>query len=438
MGDERRPSVAASQRTFRLLTLADLVITAAVVIAFELPSATAAAFVAATALALLAGRAHPPSLGRAPADVALSAAGRTTVALLVALTVAAVDGAFGASVLAALSIVATVGIARYLSAHLTRPHPALKARVAIVGTGPLGLELAAYLAEHRETGIEPVGFIDRRVRGEVPLPVLGLPDDLDTLITRYEIDTLIVAYGGFAESELVPALRRCEELPVEVVVLPRFFELAMVHTEDELWGYPLARLQGAADGRLTWRLKRLFDVVGASALIVIFSPVMAAVALAVKLTSSGPVLFKQERVGHRGRVFEIYKFRSMLENDDSDTTWNVEDDDRVTPVGKFIRVTHLDELPQLFNVLRGDMSIVGPRPERPYFVEMFSSKFDHYDDRHRVPVGITGWSQVNGLWGDTSMEARARLDNRYIESWSIGRDLMILIKTIPTVFKGRE
>lgn len=437
VSDQRRPSIAARQRAFRLLTLADLAITAAVVIAFELPPATAAAFVAATALVLIAGGARPPSLGRAPSDVALAAAGSTAAALLAALTVAAVEGVVGTALWAGLSIVAGVGFARYLNAHLTRANHPVRRRAAIVGTGPLGLELAAYLSEHHESGMDPVGFIDRRVRGDMPLPVLGLPDDIDTLVARHEIDMLIVAYGGFAESELVPVLRRCETLPVEVVVLPRFFELSMVQSEEELWGYPLARLQGSPDTRGSWRVKRLLDIVGSSILIVLFTPVMAAVAAAVKLSSPGPIIFRQPRVGHRDRVFTMYKFRSMLENDNPHTTWDI-DDDLVTPVGKVIRATHLDELPQLFNVLKGDMSLVGPRPERTYFVDLLGEEMANYKHRHRVPGGITGWSQVNGLWGDTSIEARIRHDNRYIDSWSIGKDLLILVKTIPTMFKSHD
>ena len=144
------------------------------------------------------------------------------------------------------------------------------------------------------------------------------------------------------------------------------------------------------------------------------------------------------RVGVSGIPFQIYKFRSMRVNDDHHTTWSVDDDDRVTRVGEFLRSTHLDELPQLFNVIRGDMSIVGPRPERPYFVEQFSSEIDGYGDRHRVPVGITGWAQVNGYWGDTSIEARVRLDNRYIENWSPWRDLVIALRTIPTLLGRRR
>jgi lipopolysaccharide/colanic/teichoic acid biosynthesis glycosyltransferase len=173
-------------------------------------------------------------------------------------------------------------------------------------------------------------------------------------------------------------------------------------------------------------------------LLLLVSPIMLACAVAVKLTSPGPVFFRQVRIGIGGRPFEILKFRTMRVNEDSATQWSVTDDDRVTVVGKVLRPSHLDELPQLFNVLKGEMSLVGPRPERPHFVEQFGEQIDGYHFRHRVPVGITGWAQVNGYWGDTSIETRVRLDNRYIENWSLWRDLVIGMRTIPTLLGKRR
>ena len=148
-------------------------------------------------------------------------------------------------------------------------------------------------------------------------------------------------------------------------------------------------------------------------------------------------LLQRRNVLH-GEPFELLKFRTMRENDDSDTTWTVDDDQRVTWIGRILRPTHLDELPQLVNVLRGEMSIVGPRPERPVFVDLFNVEVPRYEDRHRVPVGITGWAQVHGLWGDTSIADRARFDNRYIEDWSLWRDLQIVLRTIPTLLGSRD
>lgn len=440
-GTERPIRRRAPQRNRwveRLAPLGDLILTAAVLAGWSLPRTTTVAFISAAMAASLLTRTDVSIVCAAPAEKAVRAAGRIGGLMLIALPVAWVDGVTGPAALTAVVVSVLLFGYRYVLERVADSKPDTPRRVAIVGTGPLGLEIGEHLLERSDTRIQPVGFIDRSVRGEVPLPVLGEPGELDRIVSDHQLDSVIVAFGGFSEGDLVPVLRRCEELPIEVVVLPRFFELSVGDVRSELWGYPVARLHGPAELRSAWRMKRLVDIVGSGSLLLLFAPVMLVVAAAVKLSSKGPVLFKQERVGYRGRVFQMYKFRSMVENDDGDITWSVEFDHRVTPVGRVLRVTHLDELPQLVNVLRGDMSLVGPRPERPHFVKLFSDKFDNYEDRHRVPVGITGWSQVNGLWGDTSLEARSRLDNRYIESWSLSRDLLILVKTIPTIFKGRS
>ncbi len=163
---------------------------------------------------------------------------------------------------------------------------------------------------------------------------------------------------------------------------------------------------------------------------------MGLVALAVKFSSPGSILFRQRRVGQDGHEFELLKFRTLRHNDESDTQWSVIGDTRLTAIGRFLRRTSLDELPQLWNVLRGDMSLIGPRPERPFFVARFSADIDGYKHRHRLPVGLTGWAQVHGLRGDTSIEARTRFDNHYIEHWSIWRDLVILGRTAAEVVRG--
>ena len=183
------------------------------------------------------------------------------------------------------------------------------------------------------------------------------------------------------------------------------------------------------------RLKRAFDSAVSAALLLVAAPIFGVLALGVKLTSPGPVYFRQRRIGKNGREVEILKFRSMRVNSESDTQWSVDEDARVTKLGAFMRKTSLDELPQLWNVLRGDMSLVGPRPERPYFVDRFEQEAPGYGDRHRVPVGLTGLSQVNGLRGDTSIEDRAWFDNHYIENWSVGGDLLILARTAGAVIR---
>jgi len=178
-------------------------------------------------------------------------------------------------------------------------------------------------------------------------------------------------------------------------------------------------------------LKRAFDVVFSSLVLMFLSPSLLVIALAIKLSSPGPVLFGQERVGLNGMPFKMYKFRSMrlTTPGESDTRWTVKDDPRCTLIGKFLRKTSLDELPQFFNVLRGDMSVVGPRPERPYFVRRFLREISHYDSRHRLKVGITGWAQVNGWRGDTSIQKRFEFDLFYLQNWSFWFDLRIIFLT---------
>lgn len=182
-------------------------------------------------------------------------------------------------------------------------------------------------------------------------------------------------------------------------------------------------------------IKRAMDIVGALLCIVLFSPIMLAAAIAVKLSSPGPLIFKQERVGLHNRTFKMYKFRSMTVQKASEevSKWTTKNDVRVTPVGRFIRKTSIDELPQLFNVLKGDMSLIGPRPERPFFVDKFKEEIPRYMIKHQVRPGMTGWAQVNGLRGDTSIRKRIELDLFYIENWSVSFDIRILFLT---VFKG--
>jgi exopolysaccharide biosynthesis polyprenyl glycosylphosphotransferase len=225
---------------------------------------------------------------------------------------------------------------------------------------------------------------------------------------------------------------------VEIFFVPRLFELHHTSREmDQVWGVPLVRLRRAAFRSLSWRLKRAFDVLSSGIALLLLAPLLAVLALAVRLEGGRGVLFRQERVGMDGRAFELLKFRSLKPADDSEsaTMWNIKHDDRLGPVGRFIRATSLDELPQLWNILRGDMTVVGPRPERPVFVEAFASSFPRYTARHRVPAGLTGWAQIHGLRGDTSIEDRARFDNYYIENWSLWTDLKIILRTVSAVLR---
>lgn len=309
----------------------------------------------------------------------------------------------------------------------------------VVGTGPVGRDVVAALSATPEFGLVPCGYVDRHP-GELDLPLIGVPEDLPEILRATGVRHVILAFGAASESELVRVVRRCHDASVHFYAVPRLFELGVSHDHvgHEIHGLPLVALRSPAERVRHRPAKRAFDLVAAGALLLLTAPVLLACAAAVKLTSRGPVFFRQIRIGVGGAPFEILKFRTMLPNDDSAVTWSIDDDHRVTRVGRFLRPTHLDELPQLINVLRGDMSLVGPRPERPHFVEQFGAEIDDYHDRHRVPVGITGWAQVNGYWGDTSIETRVRLDNRYIENWSLWRDLVIGLRTIPTFFGKRR
>jgi exopolysaccharide biosynthesis polyprenyl glycosylphosphotransferase len=311
----------------------------------------------------------------------------------------------------------------------------------IVGAGEVGATVAQTLADHPEYGLVPVGFLDTVADADrLPVPLLGSVADLETVVRQYHVRRVIVAFGVTRESEMVEVFRAVDRLPVEVSLVPRFFELGVSWSgggKDEVWGIPLVRVKRALFRRFAWGIKRAFDLVVATAALILSSPLFAALALGVRLSSPGPVFFKQTRIGQRGTPFSVLKFRTLRVNDESDTEWSA-DDDRVTGLGRVLRWTSLDELPQLLNVIVGNMSMIGPRPERPFFVDRFSEEVSRYDDRHRVPVGITGWAQVHGLRGDTSIPQRVRFDNHYIENWSLWTDVVILVRTVFLILRGRH
>ena len=355
---------------------------------------------------------------------------------------ALVTPATGRPVLAripALAILLTSGrLLSFIVARTARtranPEPAL-----VLGAGRLGCQIAETLISHPEYGIQPVGFVDDFPDdGTLPIPLVGDIASFDALIRETGARRVFVAYGANREPELVETLRASTETEVAIHVIPRLFELG-VDTNGPgshvLWGLPIHDTRRARPSSVEWRAKRVFDLVVSTAGLLLTAPIMILTALAVALTSRGPILYRQTRVGQRGTPIEIYKFRSMRVSADADTRWAGRSDDRVTRVGRFIRATSIDELPQLINVFRGEMSLVGPRPERPYFSEQFSSTVYHYRDRLRVPVGITGWAQVHGLRGDTSIEERARFDNYYIEHWSLWLDFTILMRTFLQVLQ---
>jgi exopolysaccharide biosynthesis polyprenyl glycosylphosphotransferase len=301
----------------------------------------------------------------------------------------------------------------------------------ILGAGALGCEVARTLLEHPEYGLEPVGLLDGFEPSGAPVPVLGTVGQLDQILAHCDVRHVIIAFGATRDLDLVPVVRACDDRSVDVHVVPRFFELGVPidgPDVDNVWGIPLQRLRRPVLQRHARVTKRAFDVLVSSLALALVSPVLVVLAVLVRRSSPGPIFFRQRRTGQRGQPIEVLKFRSMRVRDDADTRWVA--DDSVTPIGRVMRRTSLDELPQLINVLRGDMSLVGPRPERPFFVARFAEEVPRYQDRHRVPVGMTGWAQVHGLRGDTPIDQRARFDNQYVENWSLARDVAILFHTL--------
>jgi len=312
-------------------------------------------------------------------------------------------------------------------------------RTLIVGAGGVGVAIANALRLHPEHGLAPVGFVDTvDAERDLPLPLIGPIDEIASLVGLHGVRRIIVAFSATDDHHVAPVLRACDRLSVEIHVVPRFYELGVAteNAPEDIAGIPIMRLHRGVHRSGSWPAKRAIDVALSGVALVALSPLLGLLALLVRVSSPGAILFRQRRIGENGKPIEILKFRTMRENTDSDTTWSVDHDSRLTVVGRILRQTHLDELPQLINVLRGDMSVVGPRPERPYFAELFAAEVPGYRERHRVPVGMTGWAQVNGLNGDTSIEERVRFDNRYIERWSVWRDLVIMARTGTAVLSG--
>ena len=307
----------------------------------------------------------------------------------------------------------------------------------IIGADQRGAQLAALLAEHPELGLRPCGFLDGTPSTTgAPFPVLGEVTELARVVHEQGVTRVLVAHPAVEDAHLVSLLRVASGLSVDVCLVPRLpeFGAGMPHGYlDEVWGVPVVPLRGQR--RVARVLTAAAHRVAAAALLVLTGPLLLVLAAAVRLTEGGPVLFRQTRAVGTGRLATVRKLRTMAEHADSDTRWAVSPAD-CTRLGGWLRTTHLDELPQLVNVLRGEMALVGPRPERPRFATAFARELPHYDDRHRVRAGMTGWAQVHGLHGDSSIADRARFDNQYIEYWSPWMDVVILGRTVAAVLRG--
>lgn len=305
----------------------------------------------------------------------------------------------------------------------------------IVGTGRLARRTVRTLRAVNWSGIQPVGYVeDEANRGPAAdLPVLGTIADLPALVERHHIEHVYVALplNRYADARRVFAALSQSLVDVQLIAdLPAIS--GMNFTTTQIHGMTVIGLRENPHHGLNVVVKRVMDVILASVAIVLLAPLMAAVALLVKLTSPGPVLYRQERCGLNGRSFMMLKFRSMKVDAEANGTpvMATANDDRRTPIGKFLRATNLDELPQFFNVLWGDMSLVGPRPERPKFVSQFAKTIPNYNARHAVKAGITGWAQVNGWRGNSSLRKRVLFDLYYISHWNPLFDLRIMFLTV--------
>ncbi len=329
----------------------------------------------------------------------------------------------------------------------------------IVGAGEVGAHVERRLLAQPQLGLYPVGYLDADPLPDelVPdrrAPVLGGPADLAAVARDTRAEHVVLGFSSAPDRLLIPLVRECEVLGLKVSLVPRLFESVNVHVSlEHLGGLPLFGLHTIDPKGWQFAIKHVLDRVGAGVALLLLSPLLIGLTLAVRLSSPGPVLFRQRRIGRDGRDFEMLKFRSMrpvevvVDPDDASNVialhpdvgpGGVEGADRRTGVGRIMRRTSMDELPQLLNVVRGEMSLVGPRPERPEFVDLFGSRIARYTDRHRVRSGITGWAQVHGLRGKTSLADRVEWDNYYIENWSLGLDLKILVMTVAAVLRRAE
>jgi Undecaprenyl-phosphate glucose phosphotransferase len=308
----------------------------------------------------------------------------------------------------------------------------------------VGAEVVRRLRAHPEFGVRVVGYLDDRIPvGEriEGREVLGGCEAVTRVLADYQVDQLFLALPLEAHHEVLKVLNAIEGELVDVKMVPDVLQFVTLRAAvEELEGLPVISLAQSPITGWARVLKRGTDLALAGLGLVMLAPILGVIVLFIRATSPGPVLFRQERTGLDGRSFDILKFRTMPEGAEADTgpVWSLRGDRRPTRVGRFLRRFSLDELPQLWNVLTGDMSLVGPRPERPFFVHQFKTLIPQYMLRHKVKAGLTGWAQVNGLRGDTSLEKRIEYDLYYIQNWSLALDVKIMILTLYRSWQHRH
>jgi exopolysaccharide biosynthesis polyprenyl glycosylphosphotransferase len=316
-------------------------------------------------------------------------------------------------------------------------------RLLIVGTGDVGRMILQKVRQMPRLGYEVVGFIDGddpQVKEIMGVPVLGDIDDIPDLIQEHEIEEVIIGRPELAHQEVLAIISRCERGQVGIKIFPDLFQIIATELSiGDLGGLPLLTVRDVALRGWKLTLTRGVDLLGSTIGLIILSPVLMLIAVFIKLDSPGPVFYAQERMGLDAKPFWCLKFRSMrTDAEKHGPGWTTEEDPRVTRLGRLIRRLSIDELPQLINVFVGEMSLVGPRPERPVYVNQFRRSIPRYMDRHREKAGMTGWAQVNGLRGDTSIAERTKYDLWYIENWSLWLDFKIMLRTIFSIFGDRH
>ncbi|MCQ2522697.1 MAG: undecaprenyl-phosphate glucose phosphotransferase [Lachnospiraceae bacterium] len=317
--------------------------------------------------------------------------------------------------------------------------------VLLVGYSRTAEEYITRLVQNPQWGYNVKGVLDDEVPAGTTfkgVKVLGRIDNLSVILGNSQLEEIIITIGLKDYSRLENIVDLCEKSGVHTKFIPDYMSIipTMPYTED-VQGLPVINIRYVPLTNPVFRfIKRTIDIIGALFGIIITSPIMLATAIAVKATSKGPIIYKQERVGLSNKTFKMYKFRSMKVQTEADekTKWTTKGDPRVTKVGKFIRKTSIDELPQLFNILFGDMSLVGPRPERPQFVEKFKEEIPRYMIKHQVRPGLTGWAQINGFRGDTSIYKRIEYDLYYIENWTFWMDIKIIFLTFFVGFVNKN
>lgn len=318
-----------------------------------------------------------------------------------------------------------------------------RTRAVIIGGAEPLLAVLQRIIQNPRLGYDVIGVVQFNSNSQSqPYPgvrALGGIDMLSDIVSRDQVDEVIIAVPEASDEDMLRIISKCDRSTISIKVYPDVFQImAGQMSIGELGGLPLLNVRDINLRGWKLSLKRAMDVVGSAVLLIALSPMLLFVALLIKLDSAGGVFFAQRRMGMDGKVFYMIKFRTMRQDAEKLGTWTTKDDPRKTKLGGFLRRKNIDELPQLINVLLGDMSLVGPRPEQPAYVEQFRQLIPRYMERHREKAGLTGWAQVNGMRGDTSIEERTKYDLWYVENWSVWLDIQIILRTILRMITGRD